>query len=395
MHGSYKNGLEANEEVSRMEKVSAARCDSYEESIVFQAVREAIRKIGFELPEGKRVLIKPNIMSQNKPEQHTITHYSVINAICRLLKERNNDIFIGESIAFYQKGLTQKAFETSGILQVAQKYEATLVEFEKVDLVKIRKGEHEVEGLDELFIPSILLDVDMVINACKLKSHSAMRFSGAIKNMYGCLPGGYKQKIHQWVNSEFELSNVFIDIHKIIKPVLSIMDAIVSLDGGPTALGKPVNTGVVLASENPAALDIVAATMIGYKVDEIPMFIQAKRRGMIREFEDIQIIGEIKPVQFRKLVKEGVDRPYDNSSIFVKHTYVNLRIDTNHCNKCEKCITSCPVKAIHLKEKCVDLDTRQCINCYYCISICPNEAIKINPTLMNRLGWGIRKITGL
>lgn len=378
-----------------MEKVSAVRCDSYEEELVYQAVKEAINKIGFEFPKEKKVLIKPNIMSQNKPEQHTITHFSVINAICRLLKEKNNDIIIGESIAFYQKGLTKKAFEISGIEQVAQKYEATLIEFEKVDLIKISKGEYAIEGLDELFIPKILLDVDMVIDACKLKSHSAMRFSGAIKNMYGCLPGGYKQKIHQWVNSEFELSNIIIDIHKIIKPELSIMDAIVSLDGGPTALGKPVNTGAVLVSENPAALDVVAASFIGYNPNDIPMLIQAKQRGVINDFDDIQIVGELKPVQFKRLVKDGLDRPYDNRSIFIKHTYVNLKIDNSNCNNCGRCITACPTKAIQQKNECVELHTKLCINCYYCISVCPNEAIKINPTLMNRLGWGIRKITGL
>ena len=378
-----------------MEKVTAVKCESYEVDRVFQAVNEAIETIGFQLPEGKKVLIKPNIMSQNKPEQHTITHFSVVEAICRLLKERENDIFIGESIAFYQKGLTEKAFVTSGIQQVAYKYQATLVEFEKVELFKIKKSESDIKGLDELYIPRILLDVDMVINVCKLKSHSAMRFSGGIKNMFGCLPGGYKQKIHQWANSEVELSDVFIDIHKIIKPALSIMDAIVGLDGGPTALGKPVKTGLILASENPAALDIVAANMIGYKAEEVPMFIQAKRRKIIRDDEEIQIIGEINPFQFRRLVKGNLEKHYNNNSIFVKHTYVDIKVDNNRCDQCERCINACPVEALCLKNECVHVDVEKCINCYHCIFVCPNNAIDIEPTFMNRLGWGIRKVTGL
>ena len=230
------------EGIEFMDKVSIVDCICYEEELVYQAVKEAIGEIGFELPSGKLVLIKPNIMSQNRPEQHSITHFQVVDALCRLLKDNGNEILIGESIAFYQKGLTDKAFETSEIGEVARKYQATLVSFEDIELVRFTRDDNGISGLDKIFIPKILLDADMVINACKLKTHGAMRFSGALKNMYGCLPGGYKQKIHQWTHNEFELSDVFIDIHEIIKPALSIMDAVVSLDGGPTAMGRKVNT---------------------------------------------------------------------------------------------------------------------------------------------------------
>ena len=246
-------------------------------------------------------------------------------------RKKNNEITIGESIAFFQKGLTKKAYVTSKIKQVAQKYGAQLLEFEKCPLVKTPRGESGIDGLEDLYIPEILNQVDLIIDACKLKTHSATRFSGAIKNMYGCLPGGYKQKIHQWVNSEFELCDVFIDIHKHIAPTLSIMDAIVSLDGGPTALGKPVKTGMVLASANPAAVDFVAATMIGYKVNEIPLFIQAVKRGMISSFEDCEVIGTTRHFTFTKLVTTPLDLPYNKASIFVTKTFVNLKISQPLC----------------------------------------------------------------
>ncbi|SHJ50382.1 Uncharacterized conserved protein, DUF362 family [Dethiosulfatibacter aminovorans DSM 17477] len=378
-----------------MDKVSIVDCSCYEEELVYRSVKDAVEKIGFELPSDKRVLIKPNIMSQNRPEQHTITHFQVVDAICRLLREKGNEIIIGESIAFYQKGLAMKAFETSGIGEVARKYRAKLVGFEDIELVRFTRDDSDIVGLDEIFIPKILLDFDMVINACKLKSHSAMRFSGAIKNMFGCLPGGYKQKIHLWTHNEFELSDVFIDIHKIIKSELSIMDAIVGLDGGPTAMGKKVNTKMIIASENPAALDVVAATMIGYKTGELPILLQASKRGMIKSFEDIEIIGHKRDFHFKRLVKKDLDKPFDSDSIFVKHTYVDLEVDSRICSLCGKCKDSCPVKAVSKKNGGVHIDATRCINCYHCMSICPENAIEINPTPMNRLIWVIRKVTGL
>lgn len=378
-----------------MDQVSAVSCTSYNQDRVYEAVKEALYNIGFEIPTGKRILIKPNIMSQNKPKQHTITHYSLIDAICRILAENNNEILIGESISFFQKGLTKKAFDTSGIKKVADKYQARLLEFEKCELVRVAKGKDDVAGLDELFIPKILSQVDLIIDACKLKTHGAMRISGAIKNMFGCLPGGYKQKIHRWVDSEFQLADVIIDIHKNIAPTLSIMDAIVSLDGGPTALGKPVATGLILASENPAALDFIAASMIGYQIDEVPLLIQAVERNLVKGMEDIKVIGHYPHLHFEKLVKTPLDLPYNKDSIFVKYTYMDLKVKPRRCNQCKECITACPVKAISWEEGKIKLDTERCINCYRCISVCHKNAIKFQPTLMNRLYLIIRKIIRL
>ena len=375
-----------------MEKVSVVECRSYQEEEVYLAVRESIKRIGFVIPENITVLIKPNIMSQNRPEQHTITHFSLIAALCRILKEKNCRIMIGESISFFEKGLTVKAFRTSGIEEVANKYGASLVAFEEVPLVKKQEG---LRGLKEIYFPEVLFQADMVINACKLKTHEAMRLSGAVKNMFGCLPGGYKQKIHRWTGSEFELSDVFIDIQNIVKPALSIMDAVESLDGGPTALGRPVNTSRILASTNPAALDYTASRMIGYEVKDLPILLQAQKRGMIEDYEDIEVLGEVPSFKFRKLITGDIYHKTNKDSIFVKDTYVDLKIDQKKCSRCKKCIGVCPVSAISEAEKRIDVDTEKCISCYYCLSICPESAIKIKPSKMNRLIRGIRTVTGI
>lgn len=375
-----------------MNKVSVIHCSDYDIQKVYEAVSTGIEKIGCDLPQGKKVLIKPNIVSQNRPEQNTITHFSIVEALCRLLKERENQIYIGESIAFYQKGLTGKAYDISGIKDIAQKYGARLVEFEREKLVRIREN---VQGLDELYIPEILFEMDMIIDACKLKTHGGMRLSGAIKNMFGCLPGGYKQKIHRWTDNEFQLSDVFIDIHKILKPKLCVMDAVVGLDGGPTALGKSVEVGVVLVSENPAALDVAAARMVGYVPEEIPMLLQAVKRGLIEASFDVEIIGELPLFKFHRLVKADLYRENNKDGIFVKDTYVELKIDELGCDGLLPCMEECPTGAIKCNGEHIIIDREQCISCYYCLTNCPEGVVRLDPSLMNRLVWGVRKLTGI
>jgi uncharacterized protein (DUF362 family)/NAD-dependent dihydropyrimidine dehydrogenase PreA subunit len=365
-----------------MVKLSAVECKSYDTEEVFTAVKEALRRIDFVIPENITVLIKPNIMSQNRPCQHTITHKSLVEALCRILQERNCRIQIGESISFYQGGLTRKAFTTSGLGEVAGRYGASLVAFEEVPLVRVSEG---LVGLKELYIPKIILEADMAINACKMKTHSSMRLSGAVKNMFGCLPGGYKQKIHMWLGNEFELADVFVDIHNIVKPALSIMDAVVSLDGGPTALGRPVQTSRIFVSTNAAAIDIAAAKIIGCELAELPILLTAKKRGMIKSFEDVQVLGDIVPVKFRHLVKADPGRLFNKNSIFIRETYVDLAIDNAKCTKCEKCINACPAGAISASGGRIVLDKEICISCYYCLSVCPGKAVRIMPSRMNKL----------
>jgi uncharacterized protein (DUF362 family)/NAD-dependent dihydropyrimidine dehydrogenase PreA subunit len=372
-----------------MEKVAVIRCASYDLGELDSAVKSGLNTIKFSLPENKKVLIKPNIMSQNRPKQHTITHFALVEVLCSLLRENNCDVLIGDSISFYEEGLTWKAFQTSMLHMVAQRTGAELIPFEEIPLKKI---DVNFKVLKEIYIPEILFDVDMVINVCKLKTHSTMRLSGAIKNIFGCLPGGYKQLIHQWSSNEFELAAVFIKLHQLIKPELSIMDAVISLDGGPTAIGKKVKTNQLLFSKNPAALDYVAARMIGYQPEKLPILIEAQKKNLISDYTKVEILGELKINSFNKLINQKLNRKLNPNSMFVKHTYVDLFVQFNKCTECNKCMNHCPVQAIIENSNMILIDNEKCIHCYGCLLICPEKAIRTRKKPINLMIRGIRRI---
>jgi uncharacterized protein (DUF362 family) len=110
-----------------MEGVFLARCSNYQGDEVFPAISGLLRDMSFEIPPHQTVFIKPNVMSQNRPDQHSVTHFSLIEALCILFAEKNCKIQIGDSIAFYQRGLTRRAFDTTGLRAVAEKYGAEMV----------------------------------------------------------------------------------------------------------------------------------------------------------------------------------------------------------------------------------------------------------------------------
>ena len=157
--------------------------------------------------------------------RYTVTHYSVVAALCQLLADNGCRVQIGDSEAFFERGMTRKAFRVTRLEQVAARYGACLVPFEEQPLVEVATG---LAWLPHLSLPRALLDADVVINAPKLKSHSGMRLSGALKNMFGCVPGGHKQRIHVLSANAFELSDAFLAIHRLVRPALAVMDAVVA-----------------------------------------------------------------------------------------------------------------------------------------------------------------------
>ena len=374
-----------------MNKVSAVGCESYDLDVVCGAMGAVLDQLGYVLPRGQTVLIKPNVMSQNRPQQHTVTHYSVVAALCQLLADNGCRVQIGDSEAFFERGMTRKAFRVTRLEQVAARYGACLVPFEEQPLVEVATG---LAWLPHLYLPRALLDADVVINAPKLKSHSGMRLSGALKNMFGCVPGGHKQRIHVLSANAFELSDAFLTIHRLVRPALAVMDAVVGLDGGPAAIGRPVQVGRLLAATNAAALDVVACRIIGYEPSEVATLERAQASGMIGDFNDVEVLGTIEPHHFKRLVRGPIARSKDSDGFFVTATSVDLKV-TAACSRCRACIGACPVAAITDSGRRVAIDRQLCLNCYHCLAVCPEDAIRIDPSPMNSVVRGVRAVTGI
>ena len=85
-----------------------------------------------------------------------------------------------------------------------------------------------------------MLDADLVINLPKMKTHTLTRYTGAVKNLLGVLPGGRKREIHVRAPGVTEFSRALVDILELVRPQLNIMDGILGMEGnGPGTSGTP------------------------------------------------------------------------------------------------------------------------------------------------------------
>ncbi len=81
----------------------------------------------------------------------------------------------------------------------------------------------------------------------------------------------HKAQYHLQLPALDRFADFLLDLALTVKPALTIMDAVVGMEGGegPSA-GTPRTLGYLLASPSVFALDVAAVTMIGLKADEVP-----------------------------------------------------------------------------------------------------------------------------
>lgn len=378
--------------------VAVEPCPTYNPDKVYNALVTSLQSIRFNPPRNKKILLKPNIIAQNTPGQATTTHPSVVDAVCRYFSGRSCQISIGDSSAFYQGGGTMKGLETSGITAVAKKYGARIIPFETTRLRKITTQEY----LNPLYVTEAVFEHDLVVNLPKLKVHQLARYTGAIKNMYGCVVGGTKQLYHTLYQHRDDYQEHWgkplVDVYEAVTPHLSIMDAVIGLDkNGPAANGEPRFTGLLLASTSGPALDVVACGIIGFDPYWVPAVREAIERGLVSP-DRIDVRGRVPTIPYVKLPevapKKGLMQKLDN--YFFGQFIVTPKIDRKKCARCDACIENCAASAIaYDRENLPVIDHAACIYCYCCEHYCTYDAIHLHGGTVNHLMRVIRYIIKL
>lgn len=362
---------------ARTRTVSAVRCEAYEK--VAAAVKEAVDQLGgigvFVKPD-QRVLLKPNLIGPYPPDKAVTTHPAVVQAVAELVKSAGGIPLIGDSPGggeVYRYKNYQTLLRVTGMDAAAQRAGCETVDFSTAGISTI-----PVEGklLKEAVITDAALKADVIISLPKIKTHAFQYFTGAIKNLYGLVPGLKKAEYHKLAPSPEEFASLMVDVFQAVKSKvkLVIMDGVVSMDGrGPTA-GRPVKTDFVLAAKDAVVADAAACLILGLDPQQSPIIAEACQRFFKGERLDINIRGE-KPANLKV---HSFQAPfYESQDSFIEtHANIYPYIDSSRCKQCRKCIEACPVKTILPGQDFV-VETRNCIKCLCCFEVCPHNAIEL------------------
>ncbi|MEO0225454.1 MAG: DUF362 domain-containing protein [candidate division WOR-3 bacterium] len=321
----------------------------------------------------KEVFVKPNMLSARKPEEHVTTHPSLIRAVGQELIGRGANFVVGDNHSG-EIGITnEEVARRTGILSAA------LGRFRNIS----RSG-GKVKGfsrlIDELIVSTEILDCGYLISLPKFKTHALTMITGALKNMFGIIPGGLKSRIHYLCARASDFAQIIVDIYKIRPPDLTIMDAIVGMEGLGPGNGKIRPIGKLIASTNGAAVDIIMARMMGIDPQKILHLKYATEQGLVDPGQ-IEVIGN-----FDVLKKFQLPPTFSGRGIF-KYLYDKVihgihlgrlpYVDINRCQRCKSCANICPAGAIDDQAiSAPRVIPGKCILCYCCIEICPHNAIR-------------------
>jgi len=369
-----------------MSKVSIVKCEDYTPAAVFNAMSHAITLLGgierF-VRRDSSVLIKPNLLSARLPEEAVCTHPEVVRAAVRIVKEAGGRPQIGDSPGnFFTVRDVDAVYEKTGIKAVADQEGAQLVTFDKV---------RYVNGYP---IAEAVFKASTVISLPKLKTHALTVMTGAVKNMFGVIPGLFKVECHRRKPKPEDFAEILLDIYQARPPQLSIMDGIVAMEGDGPAAGEPRRVGLLLASSDGVSLDAVVSTLVSLPAHADIVLNSARQKGIGEaDVEKIEVLGEtlegaaINRFKLPKTARRIGLIPDVLLSFLSRIIRFAPVIDEELCRKCGVCKKSCPTDAITINEKSSLIDSSLCVRCFCCHELCPFKAIYIKRNLIARLFW--------
>jgi uncharacterized Fe-S center protein len=239
---------------------------------------------------------------------------------------------------------------------------------------------------------SFVTEADVVISVAKLKTHGFMRYTGAVKNLFGTVPGATKFGHHVKLQDVDHFAEMLLDLVTFVRPALTVMDAVVGMDGDGPSAGDPFPIGAILAGADPVAVDVAALELVGQKPAEVPTVAGAMRRGWTSgRAADLVLVGNdlgtLQVSGFR--MPPGGRSEMDSVPAFLQRwgarQLVASPFVTEGCIGCRLCVENCPVQTISQIGGVAKIDLSNCIRCYCCHEMCPEQAIVLRQPWLRRL----------
>ncbi len=367
-----------------MSKVSIVRCADYDTTRVAESVKAAVDQAGgmnnFVKP-GMKVLLKPNLLSPRAPEEAVCTHPEVVRAVARLVIRSGGKPVIGDSPGGYGNNI-EDVFDKSGMRAMAME--------EGVELVKFTISRF-VDGIP---FTRYLFDCDCHISIPKLKTHSLMVLTAAVKNTYGTVTGLFKAECHSKAPKEEDFAKVISKVYSIARPRLSVLDGILAMEGDGPAAGTPKRMNFVMAGDDAVSIDACVSAIIGVSPSDILTTRQCHGMGLGEaDLAKIQILGD----DITGFIDAGFRLPRTTPLKMIPRSIAGglsslIRfkpyIITDKCARCNLCKVTCPVSAIEIKKERCRIDYSKCVRCLCCHEVCPYKAIKIKRNFLTKMVWG-------
>ncbi|MEI8140235.1 MAG: DUF362 domain-containing protein [bacterium] len=360
--------------------VNLVNCPDYASvSEALSRLMAGLGGIGQFVKPGQSVLIKPNLLSDHTPEDAVTTHPEVVRALIRLVKSAGATPWVADSPAMIAD--LRRVWERTGMEAVCREENAPLVNLEKAG-----SKSFEENGI-RFTIANPVLEADAIITVPKVKTHVLTGLTGAMKNLYGTVPGLQKTSFHKMYPYPQDFAKLLVAIFRHVKPVLAVADGVVGMEGNGPSAGIPIHLGFLAASADAVALDVVLCRTLGLEPRNVIHLELARQAGLgFQDWSQIDVGGDI---AIRALAPREHRLPATVPIQYVPRWLIRLvepyiwhrpRFLLN-CMFCGKCVKACPAEALTISPGYQPvLNSKKCIACCCCHEMCPVHAIEMQPS---------------
>ncbi len=267
-------------------KVAIRAVESYEsdvEAIVWEILQE------FNLPvQGKSVLLKPNFV---EPDSEGVINTNPV--VIRAAREAF--LRMGAKSVIVAEGPGHER-DTEGIVEVLRlrdfigPLDRAFVDLNTDEVCEV-PTRTQASKLKSLSLPKTVLGADFVVSMPKMKTHHWVGVTLSLKNMFGIVPGscyGWPKNILHWAG----ISKSILDINGTVRPDFAIVDGIVGMEGNGPIQGSAKAAGVLVAGDDPVAVDATCARIMGLVPERIDYLKRAALLLGNMQEEKIQQVGE-------------------------------------------------------------------------------------------------------
>lgn len=362
--------------------VALLDCPDYEPTRLEAAFVEGFELLGglgrFIRP-GDRVLLKPNLLVAAQPHKAITTHPEIVATAIRLVRDHGAKPIVGDSPSF---GSDRRISELSGIGEVCRRLETPFVFFkERVEVQGVEGGTFR-----RFQVAREALEADRIINLAKAKTHQMLTLTLGVKNLFGCVVGYDKPRWHLRAGRNVTmLGRMIAELALVIDADLTILDAVLGMDGNGPSNGRPREFGFLGMSANPFALDFVVSHLFGLPAGRIPTISAGIELGASpASMKDIEVLGaDPKSLAVKDFEPPDAQRAALRIPGFIYRLLKRLftpkvSINQAKCAVCNACVEICPTGAAQNKGSTVVISRKDCISCYCCAEVCPYDAIDIH-----------------
>lgn len=240
---------------------------------------------------GDVVIVKPNLIYPSPPPV-TTDPIATATVVRLCIQAKASEVLVvegGAPVPKRQDQFTERdVFERTGTRNAVEAEGGKIVCLDELESTEVDVPSGVLYRKIKLY--DCLLSADKIISVPVMKTQYDTDVSLGIKNFHGVIADSDKF----WKFHKDDISQKLVDIMKVIKPCLTVVDAGRAMEGQGPIAGTSVDMDLTLAGSDVVATDAVGAYVMGIddplEVDHIR--IAAHQKIGVGRLSEIDIVGE-------------------------------------------------------------------------------------------------------